>query len=129
MSVNLKKYESKDLTSFTITGEITVQELSGILVQYLESGSTRCRVFDITEGEIKDLKSIHFDSIAEWIKSNDDKRPAGTKTAFIVSKDADYDTIKLFYMMAAIEGKTWDARMFHSLIEAYQWLNVLPEEP
>jgi len=120
---------SKNLTSFIITGEISIQELADMLDQYLKSGSTRLRLFDISEGILKGLSSVQSDQIIDWINMNDDKRPIGSKTAFIVSRDADPEASRFFHLLTEIKGKTWEARMFHSLENAYEWLNIPQEEP
>ena len=124
MSVKFNIDYTKNLTKFDVTGVTTFQELTGLLNPYLAAGSTKFRVFDISRGELKGLRSRLLDQIIEWIRKNNDKRPVGTKSAFIVSEDAGYETLNLFHLLAEIKTKTWDARIFNSQVEAYEWLEM-----
>jgi len=128
MPVKFNVDYSKDLTSFNVTGVTSFNELADLLNPYLAAGSTRFRVFDVSRGRLKGLRSRLLDQIIELIKHNNDKRPIGTKSAFIVSKGAGYETLNLFHLLAEIRTKTWDAKIFDSSVEAYEWLDMPPAE-
>jgi len=80
---------SGDLTSFTVTGAVTFKDVIETLDPYLKAGLTKYRLFDVSEGTFKKLTFKQIDGIVDWTKNNSDKRPAGSKTAYVISKDAD----------------------------------------
>jgi len=110
-----------------VTGVTSFNELADLLNPYLTAGSTRYRVFDVSRGKLKGLRSRLLDQIIDRIQKNDGKRPIGTKSAFIVDKGAGYETLNLFHLLAEVKSKTWDARIFNSRVEAYEWLDIPPE--
>ena len=111
-----------DLASFTVTGEITFEEISDIFGSYLKAGATRLIVHDVSKGTLKSLTSKQIDQVIGWIIEHSDKRPVGSKTAVVVAKDTDLETLKLFQQHDEIKEITWETKIFYSLYEAYEWL-------
>ena len=115
---------ANDLTKFTAAGVITIKEITDTLDPYLKVGLTKYRLFDISEGTLKKLTSKQIDGIISRAKNNSDKRPVGSKTAYVASKEADPKTLKLLQSLTEIEGETWANKIFTSLYEAYEWLSL-----
>ena len=115
---------ANDLTRFTVTGVVTIKEITDTLDPYLKVGLTKYRLFDVSEGTFKKLTLKQIDGIIDWTKENSDKRPVGSKTAYVISAGADPKTLQLFQSLSEIKGETWTNEMFHSLYEAYEWLTL-----
>jgi len=117
-----------DLTRFTVTGAITFKDILDTFAPYLKAGITRFILYDVSEGTLGSLTSKQADQVLRWIIENTDKRPAGSKTAIVAAKDADLKTLNLLQQHDEIKEINWEAKMFHSLYEAYEWLTLPPEK-
>jgi hypothetical protein len=116
-------------TSFTFIGEVTFKDIIDTLDPYLKIGLTKYRLFDVSKGTFKKLTLKQIDGIVKWTKNNSDKRPIGSKTAYVISADADHKTLKLFQSLTEIKGETWANKMFSTSYEAYEWLDLPMEGP
>jgi len=117
-----------DLTRFTVTGIITFKDISDTFGPYLKTGVTRFILYDVSRGTLKNLTSKQADQVLSWIIESSDKRPAGSKTAIVASKDADLKTLGFLQQHDEIKEITWEAKVFHSLYEAFEWLDLPMED-
>jgi len=121
------KYDS-NLAIFTIIGKLTSKETIEVLSAYYKAGLLRFEIVDASRGTVKDATLKEMDEIIEWAETNTITRPEGSKTAFVVPTDADYETARFFHLLTEFNRASWPAKVVHSLFEAYEWLDLPPDE-
>jgi len=124
MPITFKTNQSKSLTIFTATGDVTYNEAVNTLGAYTKDGYTRLELFDFSNGTGQSFTSEQIEQVLEMGKANLDMRPADGKTALVVSKDIDYGLSRVFQTLSEIEGITWEVEVFRSMNEAYEWLSL-----
>ena len=115
---------SKELTVFTVTGTVKLREWLNTLQAYARAGPTRYELFDIRDAEGGGFTSKEIDPLIEGAKSRSDARPAGGKTALVVSTDVHFGMSRVYQAISEIEGITWESEAFRSIEDAYKWLNI-----
>jgi len=117
----------KDLTIFTVIGDVEFDELVHTHNSYGDAGLTRFEIYDLRNGTLESFTSEQMNQLAIVGKASIDLRPKGCKTALVVSKDIDFGMGRVYQALSEIEGVTWETEIFRSMDEAYQWLNI-PQE-
>jgi len=117
---------SQDLAVFTITGELTAEDTLEVLGAYYKAGLLRFEIVDASMGTVSNITLKQMDQIIEWAETNTITRPEGSKTAFVVPTDADYETSRFFQLLTEFNRASWPAKIVHSLFEAYEWLDLPP---
>ena len=115
-----------NLTIFTLTGDLTYEDLKDILYPYLKAGSTRFRLYDFSECTVNKSILKEVDRIVEWVDKNFTSYPPDSKITLVVKKDADYEMLRALHLLTKIKSKTWEARVFYSRLEAFEWLDLPP---
>lgn len=115
---------AKDLTLFTATDDVTYDDALTALGAYTKEGYTRFELFDFRNGTGRSFSTEQIELMLEMGKTNVGLRPAGGKTALVVSQDIDYGLSRVFQTLSEIEGITWEVEVFRSMDEAYEWLGI-----
>jgi len=115
---------SKDLTIFTATGDVTFKEMISIFDSYYEAGSTHYEIYDFSRGT---GETVTFKQIGQMIEKGA-SRPShkNWQTAIVVSNDIGFKMARIFQGMTEIGKTPQKAKVFRSLDDAYEWLDIPP---
>jgi len=128
MSAKYDIDHSKDLATFTLTGELSFEEAMEALDAYLKAGLARFEIVDVSSATARKFTFTQLDKIIEWLGKNTVVRPAESKTAFVVPKGTDFETSGLFQVLTQFNRANWSAKVVHSALEAYEWLDIPLDE-
>jgi len=113
----------RDLTIFTGTGDVSYDDLINALASYEKAGPTRYEIFDFRKFTGETVNFMEISQIVEIGK----KRPSGWQTAVVVSSDTGLILGRIFQGMTEVEDTHQVAKIFQSIEDAYEWLNI-PQE-
>ena len=114
---------SKNLTTFTMTGEVFFHEFMQILNAYGKQGPTLQEVYDARSIEGKRPTTDQMNMLAEYLTKYSDKRASGSKTAIVVSESIDFGLSRMLSLLTD-DNTTYDIEVFRNIAEAYQWLEI-----
>ncbi len=126
MPITFEIDRSKNLTVFTGTGNVTLEELTLKVEECFEAGYTRFEIYDFRNANGDNVTFKKVLQLVEYTKSY--SFPPGNKIAMIVVNNIDYNMAKIYQGLAEIEGLPGTVQLFHSLDDAYQWLNIPQNE-
>jgi hypothetical protein len=107
MPMTFETDRSKNLTIFTVTGDVKYDEFRRILGSYSEAGVTFFELYDLRNNTGESFTSEQIKQLVRDAQLSIDLRPKGSKTALVVSKEADYGMARVYKAMAEIEYLTW----------------------
>jgi len=119
---------SSNLAIFTVTGEVGFEEIMEILDAYFRAGFVCSEIVDVSRGAVTKSTFTQMDQIIQWAETNRFARPPDSKTAFVVPRDATSETAGFFQVLSQFNRTNMPVKMFHSLEEAYEWLDLPQEE-
>jgi hypothetical protein len=126
MPITSKFDRAKNLTIFTVSGDVTFDELAENLTAYIEAGPTRLELYDFSEGT---GNTVNFEHIAQLVEIQKTRYPrVPWKTAFVVHRDVGFKMTMIYKGMAEVEGTAQRVKVFRSLDDAYDWLEETPED-
>jgi len=115
---------SKDLTSFIITGTVTVSEIFDVVMSFKDDPPAKNILWDFSEAEVGDsFTSDAFQKIASRAKSNLGLRP-GSKTAFVATSDIVFGLIRMYTTYLELQEIAHEVEVFRKIEEAYRWLDI-----
>ena len=122
MPIVFKIDRPRDLTIFTGTGDVSYDDLINALASYDKAGPTRYEIFDFRKftGE-----PVNFMEIRHLVEKGK-KRPFGWQTAVVVSRNTDLFLGRIFQGMTEVETTHQVAKIFQSIEDAYEWLDIPP---
>ena len=118
---------SKDLTIFTGTGNVTLEELTLKVEECSEAGYTRFEIYDFRKAKGDDFTFEKILELVGFTKSY--SFPPGNKIAMVVAHMTDHNRARIYKGMAEIEGLPGEVQLFQSLDDAYEWLDIPQEGP
>lgn len=114
---------SKDLTSFIITGTVTVSEIFDVVMSFKDEPPAKNILWDFSKAEVGNLFTPDaFQKIASRAKSNLGLRP-GSRTAFIATSDIVFGLIRMYTTYLELQEIAHEVEVFRTIEEAYQWLD------
>ena len=121
MPIILEKDDSRDLTTFTLTGEMTLDELLTALASYGKAGPSLYELYDAREVTGQRPSFDEINKLAGYLTRFSKKRPTGSKTAIVVNKDVDYGLSRMISILT--ETTTiYDIQVFRKMESARTWL-------
>ncbi len=122
MSITISVDNDKQLTTYTVIGEISFEEVMSTLKQFLEGQPTMNVLWDFRKGSMAQLTSGDLERIADYAMLHSEKR-AGGKTAVVVSRDLEYGLARVLDTLRDIRKLPYQLEIFRSVEEANQWLD------
>jgi hypothetical protein len=122
MPISTSIDESRDLTIFTVKGELTFQEEMETLKAFYSGEPTANVLWDfrLLEGERISLQEL--EAVSDFIKTNQSKRPQG-KTALVVANELDYGLSRASMTLYEIRNVSLSLMSFRSMDEALKWID------
>lgn len=111
-----------DLTIFSFMGTVDFKEFMQLYRDVYKGNPTKHIIFDTSRGDLEDFTFEQTGKAAAFLKNNIHKRPAGSKTAFIVLGTSDYGTVKTYQIMLKIKEIGLKTEIFHNYRDAIFWL-------
>lgn len=111
----------KDLTIFTVEGNLTATEIIAFTKEYYSKHPTKLVLWDGSKGTVSSITALDFQKIAQKTKNQIEKRKGG-KTALVGSFDIDFGLARMYGIYAEIERIPVQYRVFRNTDEAMVWL-------
>ncbi len=113
--------KARNLTTFTIVGDLQSGELRAILEDYYKQSPTRLIIMDSRQGRWSTLASTDFKrSIQSWITTGNSR--VGGKTAIIFSDAADFGMGRFLESHLSMAGSPTELECFRDIDKAQSWL-------
>lgn len=121
MPITIEKSDSDALTTFTVSGEMTLPELMGALGRYGRGGPTRLELYDLRKLTGERLSSADIHSLIDFFRKYPAVRPPESKTAVLVASDIDFGLGRMVSMLS--DGQVhFKIDVFRSRDKALNWL-------
>ncbi len=117
--------QSKQLTTFVATGEVSFSDIIRALKPFFEGHATKNVLWDFREAQ-PDVDNLteNIDKLAEHSDKERELRSTG-KTALVGTKDLMYGLLRMYETFANIHSLAHSVKAFRTIEEAYQWLDEL----
>ena len=121
MPIHFNIDRSKNLTTFTMTDEVTFPEFMQTLNAYGKRGPTVRELYDARLLQGKRPTSNEMNILADYLSKYSDKRTSGSKTAIVVSKSIDFGLSRMLSLLTEYTIE-YEIEVFREITEAIQWL-------
>jgi hypothetical protein len=116
-------YEQQDFTLLTAEGAVPLEQWRDTLLEYDRVGATKYELYDLRRFENAfSVNDMFF--LADLGAMTRSERPAGSKTALLVSQREGQGLSKVYDILAQARAATWETKAFFSLDEAEKWLGI-----
>jgi len=116
---------SRDMTVFTLTGQVTFSEFTDSLREYGKDGPTLLELYDLRELTGERLSQTDIDRLVEYLNKFASDRPNNSKTAVVVDEDIDFGISKTIALLTLIDGFVpYQINVFRVIDEAIRWLDL-----
>ena len=126
MPITSQIEKTKNLTFYTLTGELTLDEILNALKSFWEAHTlTLNLLWDARSAKLGQLKSSEISSIAGFIsqyKHRFEERKGG-KAAIVASSNLQYGLSRIMGTFYEIEGFPTQLKIFRIMDEAMEWLD------
>ena len=124
MPITSQTYESRQLTMFTVVGEVYFNELIKAVESFLKGQPTHDVLWDFREAIPKGLfRLAEISKMAKFAKDHGELRGSG-KTALVASGSFSFGLISLYERITRIEGHPQTVGAFRSMDQAITWLGL-----
>ena len=125
MPITSKVDKTRNLTIFTLTGELTIDEILGALKSFWEGHDlTLNTLWDARNAVVTNLKSSEIGNIAGFIgqyRNRFEERKNG-KATIVASSDLQYGLSRILETLYERENVPIKLQPFRKMEEAIQWL-------
>ena len=118
--------QTKNLTIYTLTGELTVDDIQSAIKSFYEAHKLTLKgLWDARSAKLTDLKSSDMESIAVFIGRFRDRfeERKGGKSAVVASSDLQYGLSRILGTFYEIEESPIQLKIFRVMDEAMEWLD------
>jgi len=126
MPITSEVEKTKNLTIYTLTGELTLDEILNALKSFWEAHTlTLNLLWDARSAKVSQLKSEEVAKITGFIgqyKHRFEERKGG-KAAIVASSNLQYGLSRILGTFYEIEGFPTQLRIFRIMDEAMEWLD------
>jgi hypothetical protein len=126
MPITSKVEKTKNLTIYTLTGELTLDEILGALKSFLEAHTlTLNLLWDARSAKLSQIKSselIDITGLAGQYKHRYEERKGG-KSAIVASSNLQYGLSRILGTFYEMEGFPTQLKIFRIMDEALEWLD------
>ena len=126
MPITSEVDKTKNLTIFTLTGEMTLDEIQKAIKSFWEAHDLRLNaLWDVQQAKLNNLKSSDMVSltalIGQYTHRFEERR--GGKTAVVASSDLQYGFSRILGSLYEIEDFPTKLKIFRIMDEAFEWLD------
>jgi hypothetical protein len=122
MSIALQTNESKNLTTCTVSGEVTFAEAMEVLESFYKNPTKNVLLdFSRQANTPLVLTSEELAKLFSHLTTKKENRPTG-KTAIVAPDDLRLGMSRMAEAFAEIEKLPWEMKAFRSMDEAINWL-------
>ena len=111
----------KELTIFTVSGQLTAEEVIAILEEFYCSGCTPHILWDLSKADLSQIKDQQIEKILVVAKKYAHMRQGG-KTAIVTSRPVDFGVARMYESLSNLEEHTFAQSVFKELDQALHWL-------
>jgi hypothetical protein len=126
MPITSKVEKTKNLTIYTLTGELIIDEIQNAIKSFWEAQEVTLKgLWDVRSAKLTNLKSTDMEHIAALIgqyKHRFEERKGG-KSAIVASSDLQYGLSRILETFYEIEGFPTQLKIFRIMDEAIKWLD------
>ena len=127
MPINFDIDRAKNLTTLTLTGQVTLAEMVDALNSYGKSGVTLNELYDVRDLAGERITSQDVEAVVGYFKQYGGARPENSKTAVLVSEVLDYGISRMIQIFT--EGEVpFKIEIFKTMEEAMAWLEGEPSK-
>ena len=119
--IKLKVDSQKDLTVFTVVGEVDSGEILNEIRKFYEGEVTKYILWDLSESDVSKLTSSDVQKIA-FTPPEYSKKRIGGKTAMVAPKNITFGLSRMYEMMKENQNLPFPTMSFRTCKEAYKWL-------
>ena len=121
MAISSSYDRTRDLTIFTIKGNLTFDQQIEVLKKFYHEGPSANMIMDFRKMEGNRISSEEIKKIILFAKKNESRRPCG-KTALVSNKDLDYGLSRMSATYGEVKKLPWKIQAFRSMDEALRWI-------
>ena len=114
---------NKDLTSYTVEGRVTAKQIITTIEEFHQSISTKYLLLDFSNSHVHHLQNFEIESIANVFNKHAFIENL-EKIALVFSSNVDFGIGRMFETFTEIRGVPQEIMSFHTVDEAYKWLNM-----
>lgn len=126
MPITSKVDKTKNLTIYTLTGELTLDDIQNAIKSFWEAHELTLKgLWDARRAKLTNLKSSDIESIAVYIgqfRHRFEERKDG-KSAVVASSDLQYGLSRILSTLYDIEDFPTQLKIFRIMDEALEWLD------
>jgi hypothetical protein len=119
--------KEKDLRVFTVTGEVTAEQVLEQILTVVVAEPTQFVLWDIRAGDLSSLSGMDARMIVERARPYVDLRKGG-RTAIVCPKDLDYGISRMIENLAEVLQFPFEILVSRSMEEATAWLFTLEKD-
>ena len=126
MPITSQVDKTKNLTIYTLTGELTLDEIQNAITSFWEAQEVTLKgLWDARSAKLTNLKSTDMERITALIgqyKHRFEERKGG-KSAVVASSDLQYGLSRILGTFYEMEGFPTQLKIFRIMDEALEWLD------
>ena len=126
MPITSQVDKTKNLTIYTLTGELTVDDIQNAIKSFYKAPELTLKgLWDARSAKLTDLKSSDMESIAVFIGQfrNRFEERKGGKSAVVASSDLQYGLSRILGTLYDIEDFPTQLKIFRIMDGAMEWLD------
>ena len=127
MPIEITIDSEKQLTTHTVIGEISYEEIMTAVKQLWEGQKTKHVLWDARNGTVANVSYNELASIADFVKLQSKQQQFGGKTALIAPQDIDYAMSRTYGTFAELKQFLHEVKVFRSYEEAMEWFETEKE--
>ena len=113
----------RNLTTFTLQGQVTLSEMLAALNSYGESGVTLNELYDVRNLAGERISTEDIEAVVNYFKAYGGARPESSKTAVLVAEALDYGLSRMIQLLT--EGNVpFRINVFKTVEDAIAWLEA-----
>jgi hypothetical protein len=110
-----------DLTTVTVEGTVTADQVRGQIVQFLSGDPTQLVVWDIRRGSLSGMTAENMRMIISAGAPFAHRRRNG-RTAIVSTQDVDFGLSRMFQAIAELQHIPFEVEVFRDMELAMAWL-------
>ena len=120
-TIEINKNLRSDLTTLTVKGEITADEIKETILAHNQAAVTKYVLWDLGQATAKAIQSSEIGSIVHATQEFTKSRKGG-KTAIVASSDINFGLSRMYDILHELSHSDVPHMTFHSKEEALKWL-------
>ena len=121
MPIRFETNPDRELTTLTLTGQLTLDEMIEGLQEYGESGPTRLELYDARGLEGERISTEEVDKLVAYFQKFPDVRGARSRTAVLVNTNLDFGLTRMVALLTE-SRVSFEVNVFKTMEDAKAWL-------